>query len=221
LPQHPNVSLWQQVGTSLQTAAGRLALAMSVLTLVLLALLVWPNGIGTPPPPPPPVAESLLPASNRPAGGVFPGSVLENETGCIWSGFQSVGKRWDAHSQRWISVGVGGTVVDLTPEVVVTLERVEYCNGEIVLTWSVRNNSDRSVVFPLQTANISIRDPIGNEYAIADDLSQPATLAIEPASQEQGIAIVPRPVSQNAPSLLVRLKHEPFGEASWLVSLED
>jgi hypothetical protein len=203
---------------ALQTTAGRLALGMSMLALVLLALLVWSSYEAVPPPPR--ISGQLLTQSGPPAGGVFPGNVPQETPGCVWSGFQSVGKRWDSAAQRWISVGVGGTVMELTPEVVVTLEQVEYCAEQITLTWSIRNNSEQTVTFPLRSSNISIRDPIGNTYAIADELSQPPVLRVAPDSREQGMAVVQGPVSRNAPSLLVRLKDKPFGEASWLVSLE-
>lgn len=208
----------QQVRTGLQTTAGRLALGMSMLALVLLALLVWASY--EPVPPPPRISGQLLTQSGPPAGGVFPGNVPQETPGCVWSGFQSVGKRWDSAARRWISVGVGGTVMELMPEVVVTLEQVEYCAEEITLTWSIRNNSEQTVAFPLRSSNISIRDPIGNTYAIADEHSKPPVLRVAPESREQGIAVVQRPVSRNAPSLLVRLRDKPFGEASWLVSLE-
>lgn len=207
-----------QIWAALQTTTGRLALGMGALACILLALLLWSEGGSIPPPPS--TSGQFLPQSGPPAGGVFPESMQLNDPGCIWSGFQSVGKRWDEQSRRWISVGVGGTVMELTPDVVVTLERVDYCDGQITLTWSIRNTTSQTMTFPLQQKNITIRDPIGNEYRIDDTMSEPAVIYVEPSSRAQGIAVVPRPVSQNAPSLLVRLKDEPFGEASWLVSLE-
>lgn len=209
---------WQSMRVAMQTFPGRVALGMSLLVVVLLFMLVTRL---TEPAPPPPSSEAagLMPIGEA-AGGVFPEGIEVDPPDCAWSGFQVVGKRWDEQSQSWISVGVGGTVAELAPEIVVTLERVDYCGSEIRLTWGVRNNSRRTIRFPLRSENVSIRDPIGNQYVIDDSLSQPAVVRVKPASREQGVAVVPRPVSQNAPSLLVRLKHEPFGEASWLVSLE-
>lgn len=207
----------QRVRAALQTAAGRLALAMSLLVLVLLiVLVVRPTRVIMPMDQP---AQSLINATSLPAGGIFGGG-QSSVPDCIWSGFQPVGKRWDAPTRGWISVGVDGTVAELTPEVVVTLEQVNYCDNQITLTWSLRNNSDSTVTFPLRKDNIIIRDPLGNDYSITDSRSQPSELRVEPGGLERGKAVVLRPVSQNAPSLLVRLKDQPFGEASWLVSLE-
>lgn len=159
-------------------------------------------------------------AGNRPAGGVFLDEVSSNNAGCVWAGFQPVGKRWDNTAHTWISVGVNGTGADLTPEVVVTLEQVFYCGKQITLTWSLQNKSKAPVRFPLQQENVQINDPLGNEYLINDSLSQPSVLLVAAGKQAHGVVVVPWPVRQNAPSLLVRLKNEPFGEASWLVALE-
>lgn len=211
-------SLLQRARATLNTTVGRLALAMSVLTFALLVVLV----LRAPQVAAPPVdqsAQSLIYATSGAAGGVLGGGSL-SASECVWSGFQPVGKRWDNRTRNWISVGVDGTLVDFAPEIVVTLERVSYCNDQISLTWSMRNNSDEVVAFPLRSDNVTIVDPLGNEYVIADSRSKPAELRVEPGDVGQGTAIVDRPVNRNAPSLLVRLKEKPFGEASWLVSLE-
>jgi hypothetical protein len=186
--------------------------------VLLLVLLVWQPANRVPPPPS--QDNALVVPSGPPAGGVFPGVVEPTAPICAWSGFQTVGKHWDARTQRWISVGVSGNADELAPDVVVTLERVDYCGDDIRLSWSVHNNSDDTVLFPLDDENITILDPIGNEYAIDNEHSEPAVIRVPSDSRRRGVAVVSRPVSQNAPSLLVRLKHEPFGEASWLVSLE-
>lgn len=215
-PRTPSLSpFWR----ALHTASGPLATAMSMLALLLLLLVLWQPGE---PVPPPPIrsGQGLLTPNSPPAGGIFPGAVELTPPPCVWSEYQMVGKRWDSGAQRWISVGVGGSLGELAPEIVVTLERVEYCDEEIRLTWSVRNTTESLVRFPLHDTNMSIRDPVGNDYTIDNSRSQPDVLLIEPGNRAQGVAIVPRPVSQNAPALLIRLKDEPFGEASWLVSLE-
>ncbi len=208
-------------GAALRTPAPWLMLGTALLAVLLVIMLIrWPQveGIAFIDQPlllsQPPINVTSSAAGGILGGGIAPGN------GCVWSGFQSVGKRWDAPSQRWISVGVDGVIAGMEPEVVVTLEQVVYCQNQITLLWSVRNNSDAPVTLPLQSDNITIRDPFGNEYSIADNKSQPAEVRVEPASTGQGQAIVPRGVSQNAPSLLVRLKEQPFGEASWLVSLD-
>lgn len=221
-PVAPRVSPLRRVGSALRASSPWLMLGTSLLAVVLLVILLVRSPrvegfsfIDQPLLPP----QSPITTTSSAAGGMLGGGMASNN-GCVWSGFQSVGKRWDASSQRWISVGVDGVIAGMEPEVVVTLEQVVYCQNQITLTWSVRNNSDVPATLPLRSDNIIIRDPFGNEYTIADNKSQPAELRVEPASIGHGQAIVLRGVSQNAPSLLVRLKEQPFGEASWLVSLD-
>lgn len=213
LPTSRRWLAWRSVPMWLALMSG--ALLIGVLTI---ALFLRP-GARTPFLPSQP-GLSLVNATSRPAGGMFAGGIPREEPRCVWTEFQPVGKRWDSQAQRWISVGVDGITMDLAPEVVVTLEKVDYCDETITLSWSVRNNSTAPVTFPLQSDNITIRDPLGNIYTISDNLSRPQTIQVEPGEQKRGIAIVSGPVVPNAPSLLVRLKDQPFGEASWLVSLE-
>ncbi len=222
-PTVPVPTLFDQLKQSLQTTAGRLALVLSMLVLVLLGLLLARAGTSTTAVLPPSQNISLSTPIAPPAGGVgvFPNGIETDTSTCTWNGFQSVGKRYDPDAQHWISVGVMGTSVELSPEVIVTLEQVDYCGEQMTLAWSVRNNSTDTVQFPLTDANMQILDTIGNEYAVDASQSEPHTLRVRPDSQEQGVAVVPRPVGQNVPILLVRLKNEPFGEASWLVSLEE
>ncbi len=218
----PRVSLLARLRAVVQTPGTWLTLSTSLLAIVLLVIVLVRSpqveGISFIDQPLLP-SQSLMNATSSAAGGMLGGGIVPSN-GCVWSGFQSVGKRWDAPSQRWISVGVDGVVAGMEPEVVVTLEQVVYCQNQITLIWSMRNNSDAPAILPLRSDNIIIRDPFGNEYRIADSKSQPTEVRVEPASTGQGKAIVPRSVSQNAPSLLVRLKEQPFGEASWLVSLD-
>lgn len=202
-----------------QASTAWLALLISLTTLFLLIVLVMRPATDDP------LflrRESLVNATSGPAGGMLGSGFDQSPPRCIWSGFQPVGKRWDEREEQWISVGVDGiTTDDLAPQIVVTLEQVDYCGTNITLTWSVRNKSDKTIELPLQSSNISIRDPLGNGYAIDDLQSEPTVLQVEPGEQERGTVTVPSPVIQDAPSLLVRLKEKPFGEASWLVSLDD
>ncbi|NJN67032.1 MAG: NERD domain-containing protein [Chloroflexaceae bacterium] len=214
---HPRIPLLPRLRQTLATTAGRLALGMSLVALVLLVLLLFrPGGISQPLPLASRPHTSLVISASGPAGGVSGGG-WQDSRGCVWAEYQSIGKRWDEPTQGWISVGVDRTAV--APEVIVTLEQVDYCNEHIVFTWSIRNNSSQSVTFPLQDDNIAIRDPLGNTYPIADELSKPPVIEVASGERGDGRAIVPRPVVPNAPSLLVRLKDKPFGESSWLVSL--
>ncbi len=206
----------QLQGTRITT--GRLALAISLLTVLLVLALTLSNPFASSPT----LTDVPQVAPGPPAGGVgiFVDGEDDGSGGCVWSGFQAVGKRWDSRAERWISVGVDGTVEELSPEIIITLEQVDYCHDQIVLTWSIHNKSDERLRFPLTSDNISIRDPLGNEYVIDEQAAGTQRVRVAPDSQQSTTVVVPRPVSQNAPSLLVRLKDTPFGEASWLVSLE-
>lgn len=163
----------------------------------------------------------VISATSLPAGGLFAAGVRQSQERCMWTEFQPVGKRWNDSSQSWMSVGVDSTIGELSPQIVVILEKVDYCDdAAITFSWSVRNNSDTTITFPLQSSNITIRDPFGNSYAVANSQSHPRIMMVQPGQQQRGTMVVPGPMNQNAPSLLVRLKDKPFGEASWLVSLE-
>lgn len=209
---------WHRLRSALATPMGRVALLASTVAVVLLLALIFRPAQVIAPAPDQPL--SLINATSDPAGGIAPGGGMLRGSTCTWTGFQPVGKRWDERSQSWISVGVDGVMTEFAPEVIVTLEEVDYCDDRIELTWSVRNNGDGAVTLPLTSANIEIRDPLGNEYVLADTASRPATLRVQPGEQARGVAVVQRPVNQNAASLLVRLRNEPFGEASFLVSLQ-
>ncbi len=197
----------------------RMVLATTVVVLCLLLVLIIP-GLAIQSTRQSAQTAPLIYATSGPAGGVYGGGIREEVKRCIWTEFQPVGKRWDVASQSWISVGVDGIIGDNSPEIVVTLEQVDYCDKQITFVWSVRNNSDHTVTFPLQSNNITIRDPLGNTYEISNMRSEPRILLVKPGEQQRGTMVVPEFTRQHIPSLLVRLREKPFGEASWLVSLD-
>jgi hypothetical protein len=215
----PPPTLIERAGRMLRTTSGRFAAAMAALVLVLLIALFAR-----------PVAS--IPSADQPAAtlpGVAgapttPGDVMfsARDAGqtCTWNSNQLVGKRWDRASGDWISVANGGGSVDALPDVVVALEQVSTCSGEINLTWSVQNNSDQDVELPLRSDNISISDGLGNTYLITDADSDPAAVRAAPGEQSRGTAVVRRPVSQSATSLYIRLLDKPFGETSFVVALQ-
>lgn len=208
---------WQHTLMAMRSATGRLAIAMAALAAILaLALFLRPTRLI-------PVADAppapLVEVTGVPAGSAaFP--VTASEQSCLWAGYQVVAKRFDSASGSWRSIAEGGSATAALPEVVVALERISTCDGAVHLTWSVQNNSDRLIEFPLDRDNIRISDGLGNEYLIDDDASDPPAIRVAPGTQERGVAIVNQPLNSSATTLHVRLKDQPFGEASFVVALQ-
>jgi hypothetical protein len=209
--------LWRRAAATLGTTAGRLAVAMAALAAILFLVLVLRPPRVIPLADAPPAA--LPEVTGVPTGGAAGAAAAFASPGCLWSGSQLVGKRYDQESRSWLSVAEGGSAALVPPEIVVALEQVSTCSDEIRLTWSVQNNSERAIEFPLRSDNIRVSDGLGNEYQIDDAASDPEAVRVAPGAQERGIAVVSRPLSRSATSLLVRLKNQPFGEASFVVPL--
>jgi hypothetical protein len=208
---------WQRALMATRSTTARLAVAMAALAAILaLALLLRPTRLI-------PVADAP-PAPLVEVTGVPPGSaafpVGAYEQGCLWAGYQVVAKRFDTASGHWRSIAEGGSATAAQPEVVVALERISTCDGTVHLTWSVQNNSDRLIELPLDRDNIRISDGLGNEYLIDDDASEPSIIRVAPGAQERGVAIVNQPLNSSATTLHMRLKDQPFGEASFVVALQ-
>lgn len=214
-PAEPPGGLYARVRRALRTNTGIFAAAMATLAAVLaLALFLRPvRAVPAPEGPAP-----LLEVTGVPTGAVAAAAPGARSIGCSWTGRQLVGKRYDADSRAWTSVAEGGAG-ELAPDVVVALEGISACDGQIELTWSVQNNSDRPVEFPLSGENIRVSDGLGNEYPIDDGASKPEAVLVAPGAQERGTAVASRPLSSSATSLLVRIKDKPFGEASFVVAL--
>jgi hypothetical protein len=139
---------------------------------------------------------------------------------CVYSAFQSVARRRDAGGKTWKNVGVVGAAPDLAPEVIATLEEVSFCDGQITISWSLRNNLDDQVVtLPLTAPNIVVRDSLGNQYPIDEKQSQPAEIRAAPRGKGHGTVVIARPASLNAQTLVIKLKQLPFGETTWLAPI--
>jgi len=200
-----------------RTWSGRAVLSLSLLTLALVVALtfaLWPVSR-------PPIADQPGPmtvSTSLPAGGADAGSVVESVS-CTWSGFQPVGRRRGVQPDTWETVGIDGVAQDLAPDVVVTLEEVAFCDGQISITWSLRNNTNNTTVsLPLDGENIIVRDSFGNQYPIAE--GRPSEIQAEPLSKSQGTAIITQPVNLSAATLVIQVKKLPFGEATWLVPVQ-
>lgn len=174
----------------------------------------------TPNVPTPDAPGPMIEVTGIPVGDPLPSVLPDMTSNCQWSGYQLVGKRYDLTSQSWVSIAESGETTVITPEIVIAIERISTCDGTIELTWSLRNNWDRPVEFPLQSDNIRISDGLGNDYPLDDAASTPTILIVDPGNQERGATIAKRPLSSSATSLLVRLRNQPFGEASFVVALQ-
>lgn len=216
LPEPTPAGFWQRATNAARTTTGRVAVGMALLATALLVLLMLRpvRVVNTPDGPTP-----LVVSTSEAAGGVFGGGIGAQRQACVWRGYQSIRKRWDGQSGAWVTLGQSGAG-DPAPDLVLTLEQVDYCGAEIKLTWSVRNNSGKALDLPLRSETISIRDPLNNSYSIDDGRSEPGTLRVQPDSLGRVTVVVPQPVNQNAISLKVTLKSGAVGEATWLVGLD-
>lgn len=218
VPEPAGPAGWARARRIFSTSTSRAAAALGALALVLaLALLLRP-ATALPMPDQP---TSFLLSTSGPAGGGDAGADVGG-TSCVWNGFQSVGRRRGQQPNTWENVGVVGVPPALAPDVVVTLQEVSFCDGQISITWSVRNNMDQeSVTLPLSAANIGVRDSLGNEYTIDETKSRPAEIRVAPGNQGYGTAVITRPANLNASTLRIVLKKLPFDEPTWMVPISN
>jgi Nuclease-related domain. len=204
-----------QARNALHTTAGRLVTIFAGLSLVLLFILF------VRPPSPAPRADSPLTSITMGTSG--DGTILNfNATTsfCRWNGYQLIGKRWDSSTQSWQNTAIGEATTGAAPDIIVALEQIDACGDRIEITWSVQNNTNRSVSFPLRHNNIKISDGLGNDYPLANDDSRPAVINVLPGTRQRGVAVVRRQLAANASTLRIKLIEQPFGEASFIVALQ-
>jgi hypothetical protein len=208
---------WARARQSLATWPGQAALALGALMLVIVftfllrsprqAVLPADQPIGG-------IVSTSLPAGAAAGGGVV------GVTNCAWQESQPIGRRRGEQPGAWVNVGYGEVAPALSPEVVVTLEEVNFCKGQVTINWLVRNNmDDESVALPLTAENVAVSDSLGNEYRIDDSKSQPPQISVAPRSKMRGTALIARPASLNAQTLVIKLTKLPFGEATWIVPI--
>jgi hypothetical protein len=214
-PPAPEPSAQGRIARAFAAWPVRVGAALLVLLLVLGSVFQFlPPSV-----PPPDQGRSVLLSTSPPAGGIG-APAPDTSVSCVWSGFQSIGRRLSGDGKTWKNVGVAGAAPDLAPEVVVTLDEVSFCDGQIAMTWSLRNSlDDQLVTLPLNTTNIVVRDSLGNDYAIDETQSRPAEIEAAPGGKSRGTAIIARPASLNAQTLVIKLHQLPFGETTWLVPI--
>jgi hypothetical protein len=213
----PATGTWAHARTSLATWPGQVALALGALMLVIVLtfLLRWPRQVTLP------ADQSFggIVSTSLPAGGSAGGGFVPI-TNCAWQESQPIGRRRGDQPGAWVNVGYGEVAPALSPEVVVTLEEVNFCKGQVTINWLVRNNmDDESVALPLTAENVAVSDSLGNEYRIDDAKSQPPQISVAPRSKMRGTAVITRPASLNAQTLVIKLSKLPFGEATWIVPI--
>ncbi len=188
------------------------AAALALLLIVVLVFQLRPPAV-----PAPDQLGTAVVSTSPPAGGS--GGNADFQESCVYSAFQSVARRQDAGG-NWKNVGVVGAAPDLAPEVIATLDEVSFCDGQITISWSLKNNlDDQAVILPLTAANIVVRDSLGNEYPIDEKQSQPAEISAAPGGKGHGAVVIARPASLNAQTLVIKLKKLPFGETTWLAPI--
>jgi hypothetical protein len=213
----PPLGTWARARRALASWPGQAALALGALVLLIVftfllrapsqAALSADQPLGG-------IVSTSLPAGAAAGGGVV------GTTNCAWQESQPIGRRRGEQPDTWVNVGYGEVAPALSPEVVVTLEEVNFCKGQVTINWLVRNNmDDESVALPLTAENVAISDSLGNEYRIDDSKSQPPQISVAPRSKMRGTAIITRPASLNAQTLVIKLTKLPFGEATWIVPI--
>lgn len=171
-----------------------LRLAIGAAGLALLALLAWGTGVwrlllGPPTPTPSPSPGTTL--ITLPTPDVKP---PDTPAPLVETVEQAV-RRESAFAGGWVSV---------------VLRSVEFEPTKITLRWALINEGARPVRMPLDGKNITIKDNIGNEYAVDDSLVETRVLLAKPGERVEGICIVPRSVSPDALTLRVWINGEPF-----------
>ncbi len=211
----PAAGTWAHARKVLATWPGQAALALGALMLVIVLTFLLRS-------PPSAVSSADQPrivSTSLPAGGPTGGGVV-GVTNCAWQESQPIGRRRGELPSAWVNVGYGEVAPALSPEVVVTLEEVNFCEGQVTINWLVRNNmEDESVALPLTAENVVVSDSLGNEYRIDDAKSQPPQISVAPRSKMRGTAVITRPASLNAQTLVIKLSKLPFGEATWIVPI--
>jgi hypothetical protein len=128
---------------------------------------------------------------------------------------QAVAKRWNADQRVWELVASD----DAAADVVITLETVNFNNGEIVITWSVENRRDSTVRVPLVSQNIRVTDSARMPYKVDGELSDPpGTLEVASGQTGRASVVIPQTVGANAITMRIQLTRQPF-DASWFVNV--
>lgn len=122
-------------------------------------------------------------------------------------------RRWDLKQQKWLRTDAE------TADVIVTLETVNFNNGQIKIDWTVENRRRIAIRMALVSENITITDGQLSYLLDAPRSEPPGTLELEPGAKRSATVIVPQAVRSNAITLQITLLKQPFGETSWIVNV--
>lgn len=145
-------------------------------------------------------------------------SVSQPINGCVYPVQQPVRKRKDPETNQWITVDISVARQPELPDVVVTLEQVEFCDNRVVLRWSVKNLGSQTVRMPLTNKNLHIFDNTQLDYLIDESASEPREIVVRPGSIKRGAAVIPRPINPSASAITIHLNSEPF-PTDWPVAV--
>jgi hypothetical protein len=153
------------------------------------------------------IAENVTaaPIPTIPEGGISPD--ISNGIADL---HERVGRLWDDDANKW------SWERPEDADVLVTLETVDFNNGQIRLTWTIENRLQDTINMPMTETNFEITDGT-LEYRIDQRQSQPVQLSIKPGAKATATIIVTQPVRPSALTLQVTLEQYPFGKATWLV----
>lgn len=195
---------WHTMQRQINTWPGRVLTIFIVLALALTLPFVGP-----------PRNSTLAPATAVPIPTIPErGLPDDNISNGVAEQHQTVGRRWDLRTQRYLRTDTENA------DVLVTLETVDFNNGQIKLTWTVENRRRIPVTMALVPENIAITDSAQTNYVIEAQQSQPpGELIVQPDTKGTATVVVPQAVRANAITLKITLLSKPFGETIWIVNV--
>ncbi len=191
----------------LSTWTGQALIAVSV---VLLVVAIWfaVNTRGTQLVTLPPMNATVTTVVDQAIG------IQRTVTRCSWDTVQTI-MRARTGDGSWQQVTTGESA-----DVLLTLQQVSACNGEIRVRFQVNNNtSDMAMQIPLDDNHVQLTDSLGTRYEVASVRSQPTLLQVDAGATATGTVVVSRGLPPSANTLTITLKDTLVGDATWIVLL--
>lgn len=205
-PEQPAIAAlpwWRSAVQQFNTWPGRVLTVFIAITFALTLAFIRP------PEQPSSALPTTVPIPTIPERGL-----PENVSNGVAEWHQTVGRRWDLRTQRYLRTDPENA------DVLVTLETVDFNNSQIKLDWTIENRRGIPIKMALVPENISITDSAQTKYLIDPQRSQPpAELVVQPNTKGTASVIVPQAVRANAITLQITLMTQPFGETTWIVNV--